>query len=549
MFIIDPPNAAEAWQEYFLEFDSYDFPVILDDDGFEVIYYENDSWSDESHAIRVQLEPLIVKARIIASSEHCDWQLDYSQGLDLPVPHLGRLREVQRMLRYSMQGELNLGNTSAALAEMNAMIGITKHSAESDLLIGSLVAHSSFMLAVNNTAVIDSATEARDIESILASVDGFKEFDPFRVRENISSEKEMMLNWLNKAENPDFSIFQSITGQPVDTSSLDMETEIKRYSFAIGEMGKIFQITDKDKALAAAVQLDKDLQSGEMGFLATALCPSAKKLLEHAFAAEKLVSDFKQILRNKIEMLRNPNSATYFLQAVTAYNAIDTEERKKAISEGEFAIVDEPLRLFTKACSMPATQITFTQTPATPKWVAPLYALSIDCIARGTQEDKATLAAFVGHMSTQTRFASSIIAGKLFAMLAWNEVVDAIQTIPTADAFGLHGSARSARERLIEYFDIDEKWFPSNANVLAMTLTIAKEQGVPDENPAAWQTFIDALGIPDDDTVIEAVLNEWLPESLEDIDLEQEPAFNEMLKELKTYLAKQVRTIRSKGRE
>jgi hypothetical protein len=149
----------------------------------------------------------------------------------------------------------------------------------------------------------------------------------------------------------------------------------------------------------------------------------------------------------------------------------------------------------------------------------------------------------------QTRFASSIIAGKLFTMLAWHEVIGAIQKIPTADAFGLHGSARSDRDRLKKYFDISEKWAPSNANVLAMTLSVAKEQGVPDENPAAWRTLVDALGIPDDDTVIEAVLEEWLPESLVDIDLEQEPAFNEMLKESKTNLVRKVRAIRSKGRE
>ena len=178
-----------------------------------------------------------------------------------------------------------------------------------------------------------------------------------------------------------------------------------------------------------------------------------------------------------------------------------------------------------------------------------MSSLALDCAARGTQEDIATLAEFIGHMSMQSRFASSIIAGKLFYMIKWHEISNAIEKIPIADAFGLHGSARSDRERLKKYFEIDEKWDPPKANVLAMTLTIAKETSAPEENPSAWRTLVDALGIPDDDIVIVAVLEEWMPKSLSDFDLEQKQAFNEMLKEFKTKLARSVKSIRSKGRE
>ena len=152
-------------------------------------------------------------------------------------------------------------------------------------------------------------------------------------------------------------------------------------------------------------------------------------------------------------------------------------------------------------------------------------------------------------MSMQNRFAASIIAGKLFAMLPWNAFTFDIEKVPVADAFSLHGSARSDRERLREYFEIDEKWSPSNANVLAMSLTLANEKSVPDANPLAWRTLVEAMKIPDDDSIVEAVLEEWMPESLTDFELKQEPDFNEMLKELKTNLAKIVRAIRSKGRE
>ena len=243
-------------------------------------------------------------------------------------------------------------------------------------------------------------------------------------------------------------------------------------------------------------------------------------------------------------MLRSPNAATYFLKAVDSYNALNVEALENAIAFGDFSVIEEPLVLFAKACSMPVKQITLAETPATPRWVAPLYELALGCLARGTQEDYASVAEFIGHMSMQKRFASSVVAGKLFGLLESIDAPQAMKKIPSADAFSLYGSYRSDKERLKVFFDIDEAWDPSRANVLAMTFMIAKENGVADENPTAWRTLIDAIGIPNDDPVIEAILEEWMPESLPIIELGQEPTFNEMLKVIKNRLATHIKSIR-----
>ena len=45
-----------------------------------------------------------------------------------------------------------------------------------------------------------------------------------------------------------------------------------------------------------------------------------------------MVAEFKQLLLDKIDMIRNPNAATYFLRAADSYNSLDAEERmEKAI--------------------------------------------------------------------------------------------------------------------------------------------------------------------------------------------------------------------------
>ncbi len=543
----EQPNAADAWNELFKELEN--IPYIEDESGSEIPYYENDNWDNNAHALQEQMSPLVTRAREIANMEHCDWGLDYSQGFDMLLPHLGRIREVQKILQYSIRAEVDKGNTSSALSEIDTMLGVTSHNLGSKTIIGSLVANSCFNLATSEKGIIDSVEDAEQLEALLESVNRFDEFDPFGLRGNIGDEKEMAVNWLKNTENIDFSIFQSITGTGEETNipsldMLDMDEEIKKYSSAMERMESIFQMTDRDAAFAASEQIDAELAAGKLSFLAI---PS-KNLLKTAFRAEETVADFKQLLRDKIDMIRSPNSATYFLKAVKSYNAIDTEERRKAIEQGDFSVIEAPRVLFTKACSMQVKQITLVDTPETPAWVAPLYALALDCLASGTPENHASIVEFIGHMSMQNRFASSIVAGKLFSTLRSNEISIDLKNIPVADAFGLHGSAQSDRKRLKKYFEIDETWEPSKASVLAMTLTIAKENGIPEENPEAWAVLLEAIGLPDDDVILVAILEEWMPDSLPLIELDQEPPFNEMLKTFRNRLALSLKSSRPKGR-
>jgi len=534
------------WNELFSELEN--IPHVDHEDGFQISYYEKGGvWDESSHVYRLQMSPLVNKAREIASMEHCDWGLDYSQGFDMLMPHIGHMLKVQRMLQYSMRGEIDMGNTNAAIAVMDSMFGITRHNKETKTLIGSLVSNTCFDLATSDKNLIDNTDDIEQLETLLASVDQFEARDPFGLRANVGSEKEMTLNWLRNEENPDFSIFDSITGNQTDVSGLDMDEEIKLYSSAMERMETVFQMTDKDAAIAASDKLDSELSDGSLGYLSMVLSPSMN-LLKFAFRQEETVSGFKQLLQNKIDMIRNPNSATYFLRAVEAYNAIDEEERRKAIEQGDFLVIEEPISLFAKASSMPVKQITLADTPETPAWVAPLYSLALDCLASGTPENHASIVEFIGHMSMQKRFASSIVAGKLFSMLRSNEVPIDLKNIPTADAFGLHGSAQSDRKRLKEYFEIDEAWDPSNANILSMTFVIAIENGIANSNLEAWSTFTEAIGLPDDDPIIVAIHEEWIPDSLQLVVLDQEPLFNEMMKSIRVQIALVLKSTPPRGR-
>ncbi len=535
--LVGEPNAADAWNEFFQEIENVDAPVDYDD-----------AWDAEAQIRYEELAPLIHRAKEIASVEECDWNLDYSQGFDLLLPHISKLRNVQQLLQFSMQGDIQNGNTTAALENINAMLAITMHQSSTKTIIDSLVASSSFSMAAENENVIDMSTDPILLEAMLERVNALDAFDPFGIRQNVGEERELTVNWLKVTDNPDFTIITSILNRAdVDTSGWDMEQEIENYSAMMKKMEAIFQMTDQEEATKATELLNQEIES--LGNLTELLCFSAENLLEASFNSADNVAYFKELLEQKIEMFRNPNSATYFLKAVESYNEIDTKDRINAMQHGDFALLEEPFHLFSLACSMPPKKITLANSPETPHWIAPLYSLALDCIARGTSADRLSIMELVGHLSQQDRFAASILAAKLFDY-DWGStpVPDephlksvfekAKKQIPTADEFMLHGSADSERERLANRYDLDESWNPNATNTLAMTITLAKLKEIDACNPEAWNLFIKAIGLPDAHPSFLFAEEEYNHELIEFLKLPQEESFDEMLHQYSTLIGR-----------
>ena len=546
----EPPpaqNAADAWNEFFQDIEGVEFPSIsIEGDAYPWDY--SDGWNPRLQTFHDKISPQIQRAREIASMEFCDWNLDYSQGFDLLIPNLGQLRNVQRLLQFSMLGDFENGNTTEALANMNSMLDITKHQSATKTIIGALVASSAFSMATINEELIDASTDLNQLDAMLERVNTLDAFDPFGIRENVGHEGEYTLNWLQSTENPDFSVITSILNRAdVDTSGWDMAQELDNYSATMIKMETIFQMTDHEDAMEATELLQQEIES--LGNLTELLSITAGNLLKASVTSSDNVAQFKALLEQKIDMLRNPNSATYFLKAVEAYNELDTKDRIDALQHGDFALLEESFQLFSRACSMPPKQITLANSPETPHWIAPLYSLALDCIARRTSADRLTIMEFVGHLSQQDRFAASILAAKLFDY-DWGSTPvpeephlkvayeKAKEQIPSADEFMLHGSAVSERERLVNRYDMEETWDPNDANTLAMTLTLAKLNGVDANNPEAWKLFIKALGLPDTHPSFLFAEEEYNPELIEFLKLPQEESFDKMLHQYSTLIGR-----------
>ena len=533
---VTPPNAADLWNDFFEHIQEMDLPAG-----------EQSSWGPAEQARYEELLPLIQQARSFTQIEQCDWGLDYSQGLGMLVPHLAPMRQASMLIQFSIQADVVSGNTASAIEGMESILGISQHIHIDKTVIGALVGYSAFSMTKDMLPIVDSINDPTQLEAIQQRVDGLDPFDPFGIRSSIGHEHDLLTDWI---ESPEFTeLDPSEFGSDVDASSWNIEAEKQSYNEAMNTAVEIFAMEDETAAAAAMKSWEQAIDSGEYGEMSQVLCPTLGRLLETAVRASNDVAKLKEVIDKKMHMLQSPNAATYFLQAVEAYSALDSGERIKAVQQGDFEMLEAPLQLLAKAAAMEPTRITLSDDPMTPHWIAPLYALTLDGVARGTRQDVLVTLQVVAHLSQQDRFAASIAAANLFGG-DWRSIttglmpegqepiMNAIRRIPHADVFMLHGSARSDTRRLADWFEVEGDWKPTKDVVLATTITLAVEGSVARRWPVVWQAFVTSLSVPDDDAVIKASISTQTPEALLFVRLDQAEAFNEMLRDFRNLLAR-----------
>lgn len=503
--VLAEPNAAEAWYVFFDQID-----------GIEIPQGDMDRWSTEDQAQYEKLAPLIYMARALALNTNCDWGIDYSAGLNMELTHLSPLRNAAKLIHFSMRGDMQAGNTESALAGMQSLLGITSHYQADGLLISSLVTTSTFKMAMTSASLVDGVSDPAQLETMLQSLDTFDTFDPFGIRRSIGFESEMMSKWLASDD--------ALKELGIDFSADQLDTQMANYKSVMDQAVAIFAMPNEEEALEAADALISEIDAQEYGFVAM-LMPTIDRLLETAFQASSELEEFRTLLEARIKLLRAPKAASYFLQAVETYAAIDPESREEALRQGDYEVIGEALQLLAKAASMEPVLITRTDDPSVPPWLAPLHSMTIYGLARGTLDDIVTAIRVAGHLSQQDRLSASIAAANIIKVVGRteftlmtqderNRMSEATRMVPSADAFMLLAARRSDTKRLIDWFEIEGVWKPESIAILAATLTLTREQNIVEQWPIVWPQFIDMLAVPDDDFVIVAAVQERMLDAL-----------------------------------
>jgi hypothetical protein len=547
-----PENAADAWNDWFLQIEGAEIPQGMQSEWTEI---EKEQYK--------QLLPLINQIKEIAKIPTCDWGLDYSKGLEMELPHLGDIRQAAQLMSFSIQGDAEIGNYASALQGMESLIGISQQATDRRSIITSLVSYSIFAIDKNATFVFDSSEDVDQLDSLQSTISLLDQFDPFGIRSSVTGEQQVVSDWLLETDLSTVDLEGNFDKDDLEViladGNLELQRDVSSYNEAMDQMVDIFAMPDEKEALEKLSELQEAVKLGEYGLRTKALFIQGDNLLKAAFEASKDVREMRTLLQQRIDMLRAPNASAYFLQAVNAYCAIDMKERIESIEKGEYEIIAPALALLATAAEMQPTKITLSNDPETPAWLAPVYAMTIDGLHRGTTNDFITALRVAGHVSQQERLAASVAASmivesviELVPKLSEEDtprVLEAIRRIPSVDSFLILATAEDEKVRFEQWSHHLEGWNPTPMALLAATLTLAKENQIDAACEDCWTRLLEALAVTDDDTIVLAAVTQNMPEVLLHAEFENEQFFVQKLRHAKNQLLMLRRTLTTTSTE
>ena len=163
-------------------------------------YWDNPS-ADPPTGLRdmlARIRPMLDLMQRGAQQEYMDFDLDYSQGFELPLPHLSSLRTMVKIARADVMLHLHDGDSDAAAKRIAMMYRLAEHYNGDRTLISSLVGQVTYRFAeeVAQVGFDRAAFTVHDSETMLRALKRLDTRDPFGMVESIVGEQEIGVVWL-----------------------------------------------------------------------------------------------------------------------------------------------------------------------------------------------------------------------------------------------------------------------------------------------------------------------------------------------------------------
>jgi hypothetical protein len=230
-----------------------------------------------------------VRTMLIASTrERCDFELEYEGGVSMLMPHLGRMRQLARTLRFDARQEFLAGRPGQAAERVAAMYRMAAHVSNDRILISSLVSNAIAALATEEARVLAASgtLQAKDAEVLRAAIGRVLTSDPFRGKEAMMTERDLLLNWLRLAMNRGEKSAEAVMGllAGTDTPGLvqelrDLKGEALDREIARAQEGydEVLAAWGTPDASAKFQVINSRVLKGEFGVVARVAMPSFEK--------------------------------------------------------------------------------------------------------------------------------------------------------------------------------------------------------------------------------------------------------------------------------
>ncbi|MEE9129447.1 MAG: hypothetical protein V3T84_05470 [Phycisphaerales bacterium] len=312
----------------------------------------NFDWGDPSALITAELraalarvQPVLRLARRGTRQEYSDFNLDYSQGFDLHLPHLGRLRGLTQLMRTDALVRMRDGDATAAAAGIASIYRMGAHLNSDQIIISSLVGAAIFGAGdqVAQAGLDRGAFTGDDAQTIFSELERLSLADPFDLGEAIGLEREIMTVWMADqfaAEGGREKIAGYVAPGLADDEAetelrlMDQETfdeSIQEVDVLMTQIVGAFMDPDHDAGRARLDTITQKVENGEVGLLAHVLIPSLGRAFERMLFSEEQLRNRMESLAPLITGAVAPkeiaNAAVWYLRAIELLAEVEPEAR------------------------------------------------------------------------------------------------------------------------------------------------------------------------------------------------------------------------------
>ncbi len=191
----DPTNAALVYSRAWLAL-SDDLLRRAGNTGERTFDWRADEKTTQDLAThQLHIETLIRAASI----DRADWGVEYSQGIQAMLPHLGKMRQTARLLAADARRMLDLGQNTAATSRVVAILSMPRHCSRDGVLISSLVGCAIATLGAEEAEVLLASNKLNgdDRQRLMDAIDRLlNDPDTFGVSKSLRGERALFLRWL-----------------------------------------------------------------------------------------------------------------------------------------------------------------------------------------------------------------------------------------------------------------------------------------------------------------------------------------------------------------
>jgi len=308
----------------------------LDERDFELIErYRKDPALGPSIELRAVLSrsgPMLELFRRGARQPYSDFDLDWSQGFDLVLPHIGQLLAIARVAQADAMVHLHDGDGAGAAMRVASIYSVADHFGSDRIMIGTLVGQRVFRVAEEATrmgfdrAVFDPASA----EVLLRAVRRLDTDDPFSMVEAVAGEQDVAVSWLGDRFGDQETRGDIVGLMQVDSPEMTeafgemsdeaFAGELEAYDLMMDGIVAAFENPDPEAGRAALEQIEKELLAGEHGLVAQIVTPAFSHVHERMQMAREQVEQRRAMLEAIVQGLALPqaqaNAAWYYAQAI-----------------------------------------------------------------------------------------------------------------------------------------------------------------------------------------------------------------------------------------